>query len=102
MDWTSLSLDETISLADDFVRNFVVFAEDDGMGRADVDAGNRQSAPGDFDGRVQDLPSRHPNRQMQAVATAYRAANSQNRNRSGEEGFPNHSPRHKEQGVYLS
>jgi hypothetical protein len=31
MDWTSLSLDETISLADDFVRNFVVFAEDNGI-----------------------------------------------------------------------
>lgn len=31
MDWTSLSLDETISLADDFVHNFVVFAEDNGI-----------------------------------------------------------------------
>jgi hypothetical protein len=31
MDWTSLSLDETISSADDFVHNFVVFAEDNGI-----------------------------------------------------------------------
>jgi hypothetical protein len=31
MDWTSLSPDETISLADDFVHNFVVLAEDNGI-----------------------------------------------------------------------
>lgn len=31
MGWTSLSLDETISLADDFVHNLVVFAEDNGI-----------------------------------------------------------------------